>query len=39
LDLAVSIPHEPADGDCEGNGNIASDIEYGIYLKRFETYE
>ena len=20
LDLAVSIPHEPADGDCEGNG-------------------
>ena len=38
LDLAVSIPHEPADGDCEGN-RIAADIEYRIYLERFETYE
>ena len=38
LGLAVIILHELADGDCEANG-IAADIEYRIYLERFETYE
>jgi hypothetical protein len=38
LDLDVSIPHEPEDGDCEGNG-IAADTEYRIYMERFETYD